>query len=431
MMGWLILLSSAAAGVVRVAVGMFLISCLLHCKKPGRKRLAVMFAGSAFCFVLVSGMGLPDSCRIVLETLFVTACAVRLYGAEARMSLFIGIFYEVAVSFWQFLLGAWLGVFFHSEAFLRHETGSGQAAAWLLHLLLGVLAWYFGTTMDGTRQAFRSASAIVVAGFVAVVTLSEQTVLRIDQDTLTMWTILSVVLMMSILVFHINRQYEMEKELARLKAGQAKLLEHDYVALNRAYAVNAKLFHDFHNHIGVLRQLLSHQKTEEAVRYLDELQAPVREMTDTVWTGDDTVDYLINSKAAAAKEYGIQYHAQIEFPRHTNLQSADLCAVLGNLLDNALEAAKQVSDPAQRFVRLTIRRINQMLVIKVENSYAAAPAVKDGTFQTSKEQNGLHGWGLKSAQAAAEKYDGMIQASFTDSTFQAVATLSFQGRSMD
>ena len=107
--------------------------------------------------------------------------------------------------------------------------------------------------------------------------------------------------MMSVLVFNINRHYEAEKELARLKSQQAELLEHDYTALNNAYAANAKLFHDFHNHIGVLRQLLSHKKTEEAVQYLDELQSPVQEMADAVWTGDETADYLINSKRLRPK----------------------------------------------------------------------------------------------------------------------------------
>ena len=201
----------------------------------------------------------------------------------------------------------------------------------------------------------------------------------------------------------------------------------DYLALNRSYAVNAKLFHDFHNHIGVLRRMLSHQKTEEAVRYLDELQAPVQEMTDTVWTGDETLDYLINSKAAAAREKGILYEAEVEFPRHTNLQSADLCAILGNLLDNALEAACQVQESQRRFVRLTIRRINQMVIVKVENSFASVPTEKDGVLETSKNREGLHGWGLKSARAAAGKYDGIVRTSYTETAFTAVATLSYQG----
>ena len=249
-----------------------------------------------------------------------------------------------------------------------------------------------------------------------------------------MWTLLSVILMMSVLVFYISRQYEMEKELARLKSEQAGLLERDYAALNQAYAVNAKLFHDFHNHIGVLQQLLSRQKTKEAVEYLNALQEPVREMAGNVWTGDETIDYLINSKANKAKSDGTDFRIQVEFPRHTNLRSADLCAILGNLLDNALEAARQVPEAEKRYIRLTIRRINQMIIIKVENSYAsvhASPLIeKDGALKTTKEDSGLHGWGLKSAQTAAQKYEGTVQTFYKDGIFRAVATLSFQGISI-
>ena len=266
-----------------------------------------------------------------------------------------------------------------------------------------------------------------LAGFLGVITLSEQTVLAIPDDTLYMWTILAVVLMMSVLVFNINRQYEVEKELARLKSEQAELLERDYTAVNRAYQVNAKLFHDLHNHIGVLRQFLTLEKYGEAVRYLDELQAPVRNLTATVWTGDETADYLINSKAAMAEEAGIRFQAHVEFPRRTNIRSVDLCTILGNLLDNAIEAARQVPDPSGRTVALTIRRIHQMLVIKVENSFSSAPVQENGELKTTKTEGGLHGWGLKSAQTAAGKYDGMVQAGVSGEVFRAVATLSYQG----
>ena len=128
-----------------------------------------------------------------------------------------------------------------------------------------------------------------------------------------------------------------------------------------------------------------------------------------------------------AAENGIQMHTEIEFPRNTNIRSVDLCAIVGNLLDNALEAAGQVPEPERRYIRLIVRRINQMLVIKVENSFTTLPASKDGELKTSKEENGLHGWGLKSARTAAEKYNGCIQTSYEGNTFRAVATLSYEG----
>ena len=423
-----LLLSGILTGAVRVLVGLTLVHRLLSVKKPDRKSIAAGLAGALALTVSLSLLHAPDFYRMALEAVLIAACAHRLQGAELRMGLFVGIFYEIGVSFWSFILPAWMGVLFRSQDFLSARTLAGQSALWLLHGLLAVLAAWLSRGREINRKsAFRAVSALTLAGFLGVITLSEQTVLAIPDDTLYMWTILSVVLMMSVLVFNINRQYEVEKELAKLKSEQAELLERDYTAVNRAYQVNAKLFHDFHNHIGVLRQFLTHERYGEAVRYLDELQAPVRNLTATVWTGDETADYLINSKAAAAEADGIRFQAQVEFPRRTNIRSVDLCAILGNLLDNAIEAARQVPDPPGRTVALTIRRIHQMLVIKVENSFDAAPVQEGGELKTTKTEGGLHGWGLKSAQTAAEKYDGMVQAGVSGEVFRAVATLSYQG----
>ena len=423
-----LLLSSMLTGAVRVLVGLTLVHRLLSIKSPDRKSIAAGLAGALVLTVLLSLLHAPDFYRMALEAMLIAACAPRLQGAGLRMGLFVGIFYEIGVSFWSFLLSAGLGVLLRSQDFLNTGTLAGQSALWLLHGLLAILAVWLSRGREINRKsAFRAVSVLTLAGFLGIITLSEQAVLAIPDDTLYMWTILAVVLMMSVLVFNINRQYEVEKELAKLKSEQAELLERDYTAVNRAYQVNAKLFHDLHNHIGVLRQFLTHEKYGEAVRYLDELQAPVRNLTAAVWTGDETADYLINSKAAAAEADGIRFQAQVEFPRRTNIRSVDLCAILGNLLDNAIEAARQVENPERRTVALTIRRIHQMLVIKVENSFSSVPVQENGELKTTKTEGGLHGWGLKSAQTAAEKYDGMVRAGVSGEVFRAVATLSFQG----
>ena len=427
-----LLLFNIVAGGVRVIIYLFLVFRLLSTKKPGKNGIIVSLIGAAVISAVLSVTNLPDAYHILLESIWIVLCVHLFQDAVVRISLFIGIFYEIAISFLQFLVAAWLGVLFHSTTFLSSSTAHGQLAVWLLYLLLVAVSLYLWKHPNLTRkESFRFASIIVVACVIAVVTLSQQTILPIPDDTLYMWTILSVVLMMFVLVFNMNRQYEVEKELARLKSEQAELLEREYRTLSHAYEINAKLFHDFHNHIGVLRQLLSHKKLQDAIQYLDELQTPVLEMTNTIWTGDETIDYLINSKAQAAESCAVQFQIQVEFPRHTNLKSADLCAIIGNLLDNAFEAARQVPEKEKRFVHLTIRRIHQMIIIKVENSFSSIPIQEDGIFQSSKEENGLHGWGLKSAQAATEKYDGTVQTSYTHNTFRAVATLSYHGVSID
>ena len=279
----ILLLSSILTGAVRVLVGLILGYRLLSAKRPIGRSLGVGLAGAVILTILLSLLHESDFYRMALEAVLIAACAHRMQGTELRMGLFVGIFYEIGVSFWSFLLSAGLGALFRSQDFLSTEMLAGQSALWLLHGLLAALAVWLSKRREIDRKsAFRAVSAVAVAGFLVVITLSEQRALDIPDDTLYMWTILAVVLMMSVLVFNISHQYEVEKELAKLKSEQAKLLERDYTTLNRAYEVNAKLFHDFHNHIGVLRQFFIHEKYGEAVCYLDELQAFVQNLTATV-----------------------------------------------------------------------------------------------------------------------------------------------------
>ena len=137
------------------------------------------------------------------------------------------------------------------------------------------------------------------------------------------------------------------------------------------------------------------------------------------------MDYLINSKVTLAASREIQVNCNIEYPQHTNIGSVDLVVILGNLLDNALEAVDG-TEGNLRFINLTIRRINEMLIIKLENGCKAAPAITEGELKTTKKNTDLHGWGLQSVRTAAERYDGTIETEYSNHTFRTVVTLSFE-----
>lgn len=209
-----------------------------------------------------------------------------------------------------------------------------------------------------------------------------------------------------------------ERELAELRAAQAESAEREQRRIAETYEANAKLFHDLHNHLSVLRRLLAQDKSAEAVAYLDSLQAPLSALTDRVWTGDEIVDVLIASKAQAAEAAGIRFTAEVEFPAHSNLRGADLCAILGNLLDNALEAAAQTD---ARWLRLVMRRIGRTIVIKVEN--CAHPPQENCSHDEIRRAPRL-GTGKRTHSRC--RYDGVVQTSYADGVFTAVATLSFE-----
>ena len=362
---------------------------------------------------------------LAVELLVITAVTWYCLRDKLNLCLFLIFFYEVGVGLWDFLLQAGLGIMFRSENFINPNAMEYLAGIWLVRLLMLIGAITLVKQEHPNAGTLRALSVLVILGMFGAVTLSEQTILPLNEDQVGTWIILSIILLFAILFYRVNQQREMEAEIAKLKQEQAEIVERDYQALRRTYADNAKLYHDLHNHIEAIYQCLIQGDTREAVRYCEDLRTPVRQISQTVWTGDKALDYLISSKMALAGQEQIKTKVNIEYPHNTNIRSVDLTTILGNLLDNALEAAKTAPE-GLRFLNLTIRRINAMLIIKVENGYGSTPVQENGKLLTSKKDKAFHGWGLKSVQTAADRYDGTIRTDYKDHVFQSVVTLSFQ-----
>ena len=362
---------------------------------------------------------------MAVEVLVITAVAGHYQRKKVNLCLFLAFFYEIGVGLWDFLLQAGLGILFRSENFIDPKAPEYLAGIWLVRLVMLGVAVFLAKQPKESTTPMRLTSAAAMLGLFGAVTLSQQTILPLSDEQAGTWVILSMVLLFSILFYRLSRQREMELEIAQLKQDQAEILERDYQALSRTYEGNAKLYHDLHNHIEAIYQCLNQGDIQEAVRYCEDLRTPVREISQTVWTGDKALDYLISSKMSLAEQEHIKTKVNIEYPHNTNIRSVDLTTILGNLLDNALEAVETAPDEL-RFLNLTIRRINAMLIIKVENGYGNALAENGGKLTTSKADKASHGWGLKSVQTAADRYDGTITTDYKNGVFQSVVTLFFQ-----
>lgn len=408
-------ISVLLSAILRALLGLYLTARLLGKCEHFSPRCALV--GVAALGALAFGW--PNPAQMMLEVAAMALCAAWLLGCDGRMSLFVATFYEIALALWSFLAAAWLGVAFADAAFLDGASAQAQAALWLVHGLALVLVLIFRSRTLSRALAMKGFAAFFLASLLALISLEEQHRLAIPADATELQLMLTLILMIGVLVYNLRSQLDTERELAELRAAQAESAEREYQRLSETYATNARLFHDLHNHLGVLRRLVAQEKSAEAAAYLDSLQAPLAALTAQHWTGDETVDYLITASQQQSEAAGIRFTAAVEFPARTNLRSADLCAILGNLLDNAREGAMQVE--GERFLRLVMRRIGRTIVIKVENS-AHPPQANCATTKSGD----LHGWGLASARTAAARYDGVVQTSYADGVFTAVATLSFE-----
>lgn len=420
-MEWYQVVSFFFSNGIRFFLCICLIVKLMDFSKVKQKSVIYTLIGTGI-ITIISLIPLSQFYLKGIEILILFWITHLLFGENPRIRFVLIFFYEIGVSLWEFLISAGLSVLFQSQKFITYSAPEYMVGVWIVRLLMLCIVVFFSKRKHlESRDVFRFASMIAILGLFGVIMLSGQSVIWLNDDQLTTWIILALLLMFAILFFNLNRQYEMEKKILCLKEEQNELLERDYQTLNQAYTANAKLYHDLHNHLEVMYRYLTQGKTGNAIQYLEDLRTPIKDISQTVWTGDDAIDYLINSKIALAKEAQIVTKVNIEFPCNTNIRGADLTAILGNLLDNAIEGG-QNSAAELRFINMTIRRINNMIVIKIENSCEVPP---NEEMQSIKQDKRLHGWGLKSVRTAAEHYDGILETTFKDSVFCAVVTLSY------
>lgn len=203
MTGFMIKLSTIVSDSLRAAVCFYFIHRLLN---AGRPKTAEILSGAAGIAAIAVGIdslintAASPFYQLAPVILWMALCASRMQKADMRMCLFVCIFYQIAVTFWQFLIWAGMGILFKSNPSLSNTSLNGQWAACFLNLLLVLLTFFVGKKPEMTGQeGFRLASAIALTGFLAVITLGEQTILSVPDDTLYMWTILSPALFLKYL----------------------------------------------------------------------------------------------------------------------------------------------------------------------------------------------------------------------------------------
>ena len=176
------------------------------------------------------------------------------------------------------------------------------------------------------------------------------------------------------------------------------------------------LRHDMKNHILALQMLLQKKDWEEADRYLSSMQDFMANPSEYITTGNDTVDSLLNYKLQKANDVLNTVETRINIPEKLILHSFDLNVVLGNLLDNAIEAASQTEE---KKLKIAIKLDRGILFINVRNSCQGIADGKVQRLKTTKEDALNHGIGLRNVRRIVEKYNGDMDLICEDGKFEA------------
>lgn len=203
-----------------------------------------------------------------------------------------------------------------------------------------------------------------------------------------------------------------DKKLANY---QQELIETHYREVENMYRQMRGWRHDYRNHIQTMKAFAASGDLEAIKAYLNELDTDLNTVDTVVKTGNAMADAILNSKISLARAREIQVHVDAHIPVKLKMSELDLCVILGNLFDNAIEASMALPVD-QRLIRVYMDMKNTQLYISFTNFTAAGKMKKSGRgFKTTKGDG--HGFGLVRIDHIIDRLDGYLSRNSEDGAF--------------
>ena len=206
---------------------------------------------------------------------------------------------------------------------------------------------------------------------------------------------------------------------AKALALKAELAEKSYHSLEQHNQQTAALRHEMKNNIATLSLMYQKGELEALGAYLDQFNQLQSAASPVYFVDNFVVNSILQDAAARANTANIRFDTQTSLPETLPIPEGDLCSLLMNLLDNAIEAAAQVPDDNERFILFRCHLRNGFLAIHCENAYNGPLSMDSATGWplTTKGDTENHGFGFKQMNTIAEKYHSLLDISYTDNIF--------------
>lgn len=225
-------------------------------------------------------------------------------------------------------------------------------------------------------------------------------------------TFIIVCIALLIAVFFLIRKLFYHLVDKRIAEFQSDLINKQTKEIQNMYRQMQAWRHDYRNHIQNMKNRLDGDQGE-LERYLDDLADDLTQADTSIQTGNVMADAVLNSKLSVAEQKGVQLNIDAHIPRGIAMTDVELCSILGNLIDNAMEACEKMSYD-QRFMRVYIDEFKGQFYLSVQNS--SPPVRRDrGTYLTTK--TGSHGFGLFRIDRIAKKYGGYVNRQYEEGIF--------------
>ena len=227
--------------------------------------------------------------------------------------------------------------------------------------------------------------------------------------------------LMFFMMDHIQSMYQQQMNISLLKQ-QNKAYEEQMSILKLSEERLHALQHDLKNHLLAIERISTMNDRNAMETYMDDLFSEAEASSMFAETGNYIIDAFLNSKLANAKNLGVNVETDLKISRELNMPPTDISIILGNLLDNAVEASTKCRK--RKAIKIVMREDCGKLYLRMINTYQGKIRVYRGMILSNKPNRGNHGIGLKNVQEVVDKYHGEMNTSYTEDYFS-VAIIIF------
>lgn len=196
---------------------------------------------------------------------------------------------------------------------------------------------------------------------------------------------------------------------------QNTLIEKHFEEVESTYKKMRGWRHDYHNHIGVMLAHLKLGELDKLEHYLTLLNDDLTKVDAVIKSGNVMVDAILNAKLSVMKEKNVKVNIKTYVPKDININDIDLCVIIGNLMDNALEAVLNFEDPKKRFIHIYIDLMQKGLYIYVMNSTNDKIKMRDKQYLSTKGRG--RGLGLIRIDDTVKSYNGYVNRKHEEGVF--------------
>jgi two-component system sensor histidine kinase AgrC len=202
----------------------------------------------------------------------------------------------------------------------------------------------------------------------------------------------------------------------RIIENQIEFQKENYKTLSEAIQDMYALRHDTRHHITFIKTMIEEKNYEKALTYIQQFnQQETNNMIPTLcenFTADSIVKYYMS----IALNKNIEFKTKLSIPNEININNLDLCVVLGNCLENAIDACDRTMDGRKKYIYFQSKIIGPNIVLKITNSFNGEVSKSPSGFKSTKENRG-HGIGLSNIHKTVTKYKGILDIKYTEDEF--------------